>query len=110
MSNGQTTPPNQQPNGTRRNTDKYLSYLRELGAMAILAGVLYGVWDIFKFEGQLAIAAIIENTSAIESLKDTNDKILDHLKRQEAKGNVYRSNIGAYGPPYYGRDARDDSE
>jgi hypothetical protein len=107
MSNGQTTPPNQ-PNGTRRNTDKYLSYLRELGAMAILAMVLYGVWDIFKAEGKLAIAAIIENTSAIESLKDVNDDILDHLKKLEVKGNVYRSNLGAYGPHYYGRDSRDD--
>lgn len=89
----------QQPNGTRRNTDKYLSYLRELGAMAILAMVLYGVWDIMKVEGKLAIAAIIENTSAIESLKDVNDKILDHLKKMEAQSNVYR-NQNLYGPPY----------
>lgn len=94
---------------SRKNTDKYLSYLRELGAMAILALVLYGVWDIFKEEGKLGIAAIIENTAAIESLKDMNDKILDHLKKLEVKGNVYRSNIGAYGPPYYGRPT-DDTE
>lgn len=92
--------------GSRRNTDKYLSYLRELGAMAILAMVLYGVWDIFKEEGKLGIAAIIENTAAMESLRDTNDKILDHLKRLEVKGNVYR-NPGAYGPPYYGRNPTD---
>ena len=88
--------------GTRRNTDKYLSYLRELGAMAILAMVLYGVWDIFKIEGKLGIAAIIENTAAVQSLKDVNDKILDHLKKQEALHNVYRSNP-TYGPPYYPR-------
>jgi len=89
----------QHPNGTRRNTDKYLSYLRELGAMAILAMVLYGVWDITKIEGKLAIAAIIENTAAITSLKDVNDKILDYLKKQEATHNVYR-NPNLYGPPY----------
>ena len=97
----------QQATESRRNTDKYLSYLRELGAMAILAMVLYGVWDIMKVEGKLAIAAIIENTSAVESLKDVNDKILDHLKKLEVKGNVYRSNLGAYGPPYYGRPTGD---
>lgn len=103
MSNGETT---QQKTDTRRNTDKYLSYLRELGAMAILAMVLYGMWDVIKMEGKLAIAAVIENTSAIESLKEVNDKILDHLKKMEVKGNVYRSNLGAYGPPYP-RDNRD---
>lgn len=96
------------PEAERRNTDKYLSYLRELGAMAILAMVLYGVWDIFKEEGKLAIAAIIENTTAIESLKDTNDNILDHLKKQEVTRNVYRSNLGSYGPPY--PRSRDDAE
>ena len=97
MPNGNEQHP---PNGTsRRNTDKYLSYLRELGAMAILAMVLYGVWDIMKVEGKLAIAAIIENTSAVESLKDVNDKILDHLKKLEVKGDVYR-NPNIYGPPY----------
>ncbi len=103
MSNGDPPPTAE----SRRNTDKYLSYLRELGAMAILAMVLYGVWDIMKVEGKLAIAAIIENTSAVESLKDVNDKILDHLKKLEVKGNVYRSNLGAYGPPYYGRPTGD---
>ena len=97
MPNGDQAQPH---NGSsRRNTDKYLSYLSELGAMAILAMVLYGVWDIMKVEGKLAIAAIIENTSAVESLKDVNDKILDHLKKLEVKGNVYR-NPGLYGPPY----------
>jgi len=109
MSNGQNTP-QQSSNGSRRNTDKYLSYLRELGAMAILAGVLYGGWDIFKTEGKFAIAAIIENTSAIESLKETNDKILEHFRKTEVTRNVYRSNPGAYGPPYYNRDPRDDVE
>ncbi len=97
----------QQTLDTRRNTDKYLSYLRELGAMAILAMVLYGVWDIMKVEGKLAIAAIIENTSAIESLKEVNDKILDNLKKQEVTRNVYRSNLGAYGPPYSSRNPGD---
>lgn len=97
MSNGDQT--QQQKTDTRRNTDKYLSYLRELGAMAILAMVLYGMWDVIKMEGKLAIAAVIENTSAIESLKEVNDKILDHLKKMEVKGNVYR-NPGVYGPPY----------
>lgn len=97
-----------QNNGsTRRNTDKYLSYLRELGAMAILAMVLYGVWDIFKEEGKLAIAAIIENTSAIESLKDVNDKILDHLKRLEVSRDAYR-NPNMYGPPYRGNPGDDN--
>lgn len=92
---------------SRRNTDKYLSYLRELGAMAILAMVLYGMWDVIKMEGKLAIAAVIENTSAIESLRDVNEKILDQLKKQEVRGNVYR-NPGAYGPPYY--NVNPDSE
>ncbi len=97
----------QPPNDTRRNTDKYLSYLRELGSMAILAMVLYGVWDIFKEEGKLGIAAIIENTSAIESLKETNDKILDHLKRMEATRDAYR-NPSLYGPPYRGNPGDDN--
>lgn len=104
MANGNPDP-QRTPVDTRRNTDKYLSYLRELGAMAILAMVLYGMWDVIKMEGKLAIAAVIENTSAIESLKEVNDKILDHLKKMEVKGNVYR-NPGAYGPPYY-RDPAD---
>jgi len=77
--------------------------------MAILAMVLYGMWDVIKMEGKLAIAAVIENTGAIESLKETNDKILDHLKKMEVKGNVYR-NPGLYGPPYYGRNEPDDPE
>ncbi len=109
MANGQPTNPQSTPE-SRRNTDKYLSYFRELGAMAILAMVLYGMWDVIKMEGKLAIAAVIENTSAIESLKDTNDKILDHLKKMEVKGNVYRSTLGTYGPPYYGRNEPDDTE
>jgi hypothetical protein len=74
--------------------------------MAILAMVLYGMWDVIKMEGKLAIAAVIENTAAIESLKDVNENILDHLKKQEVTRNVYRSNLGAYGPPYP-RDNRD---
>lgn len=94
MANGE-----QQRPETRRNTDKYLSYLRELGAMAILAMVLYGMWDVIKMEGKLAIAAVIENTAAIESLRDVNNEILDYLKKQEATRNVYR-NPGIYGPPY----------
>jgi hypothetical protein len=104
MTNGNDT--QRQTSESRRNTDKYLSYLRELGAMAILAMVLYGMWDVIKMEGKLAIAAVIENTAAIESLKDVNENILDHLKKQEVTRNVYRSNLGAYGPPYP-RDNRD---
>ena len=103
MSNGSEE---QQKTESRRNTDKYLSYLRELGAMAILAMVLYGMWDVIKMEGKLAIAAVIENTSAIESLRDVNDKILDQLKKAEVRGNVYR-NPGAYGPPYYNANPSD---
>ncbi len=92
---------------SRRRIDKhnvYLPYLRELGAMAILALVLYGVWDVGKNEGRAAITAIEQQTSAIRSLTAVNSKILDHLKRVEANRNAY-SNPGVFGPNNpYGRD------
>lgn len=93
----------QQDNGAqRRLQDKhnvYLPYLRELGAMAILAGTLYGVWDIFKSEGRLAIEAVDKQTAVLNNLVSVQTKILSHLKRQEDNVNVYR-NPRTFGPPY----------
>ncbi len=99
MSNGNDTQTAQQ----RRAQDRhniYLPYLRELGAMAILAGVLYGVWDIFKNEGRLGIEVVEKQTAMIERLIQVQEKILTHLQRQEdnRRANVY-SNPGIYGPP-----------
>lgn len=77
----------------------YLPYLRELGAMAILAGTLYGVWDVFKAEGRFAIEAVEKQTAVLNNLVSVQTSILNHLKRQEDNRNVYR-NPGAFGPPY----------
>ncbi len=75
----------------RRNSDKaniYLPYVRELGAIVILAMVLYGVWDIIKVEGQLGISAINNNTKAVESLVAVQDKLLVQLRRLEEAHNA----------------------
>lgn len=95
MANGDTS----QQQRTR-TADKWLPYMRELGAMAILAMVLYGVWDIFKNEGRLAIEAVDKQTNSINNLTTVQTKILDHLKRQEVNANASYSNPGVFGPPY----------
>ena len=80
----------------RRTMDKhnaYLPYLREIGAMAVLVMVLYGVWDVIKVEGQLAVGAIEENTAAIHGLTAIQDKLLIHLNRVEATHAIYGSQL-----------------
>lgn len=86
----------------RRMVDKhsvYLPYIRELGAVTILAMVLYGVWDIIKIEGQLGIDAVHKNTAAINSLIATQDKMVIFLTRLEVTRNASFERRFV-GPPY----------
>jgi hypothetical protein len=77
----------------RRTVDRhniYLPYIREVGAMVLLAMVLYGVWDVIKGEGQLIADAVGNNTSAIGSLVTVQNKLLIHLNRTEATHAIFQ--------------------
>ena len=72
-----------------------LAYLRELGSMAILAGVLYAGYDVVKSEGQDFIQVQQKLIDALDKQTETSKAILDHLKAQENR----RVSIPTYGPP-----------
>ena len=97
MSNGEQTT---KTTGTRAydKAQGYLPYMRELGAMAILALVLYGSWDIVKTQGNDFIIAYSKQTTVLENLVTVQTQILQHLRSQEARGSNVYSNPGVFGP------------
>jgi hypothetical protein len=95
MANGAETIKQSRNDRLEKSMPVALAYLRELGSMAILAGVLYGAYDVVKTEGQDFNQVQQRLIDALDKQTETQKAILDYLKAQENR----RVPINPYGPP-----------
>lgn len=92
----------QEVNGhVKESMPTLLVYLRELGSMALLGLVLYGVYDITKTQGRDLVEVLESLRTTIENQSNIQKEVLKSIQAREARRDYERSNPNwnNIGPP-----------